>query len=74
MNAIVQNVESSNAQRGYGVVNVIVSPVFAMIVFILCMRSIVMNALEKNAKCCDHWVCGGKSCKPRFSEIGPLQS
>jgi DNA (cytosine-5)-methyltransferase 1 len=48
-------VESSNAQRVFGVENVIVWMVFALIVLITCIKSIVINALGKNARYGLHW-------------------
>jgi len=54
-------VESSNARRGFGGENAIVKKAFALIVFITFTRSIVKNALEKNARFMNGWRAGGES-------------
>lgn len=52
--------ESSNARRGFGGGNVIVKKAFALIAFITSTRSIVKNALEKNARFINGWRGGGE--------------
>jgi hypothetical protein len=53
-------VESSNARRVFGVENAIVKKGFALTVFITFTRSIVKNALEKNARFMNGWRGGGE--------------
>ena len=59
--------ESSNARRVFGGENAIVKKGSALIVFITFTRSIVKNALEKNARFMNGWRAGGEW----FSSISP---
>jgi hypothetical protein len=66
-------VESSNARRVFGVENVIVKKASALTAFITFTRSIVKNALEKNARFMNGWRVGGEWLASIFPNLwGPF--